>query len=193
MQQSERQRPNPSFAMRFWSIRIGAVAIVVSAATLYLQPFKQASHSAARVIQGKIVNVADGDTATLLTPDNTSIRIRFAFIDAPEKQQPYGQAAKKNLATLINNQMVKVYIQDIDRYGRTVGQVCLGKRDINLSQLQAGYAWHYQVYAKKTQSKEAFARYNHIQAEAKRKRLGLWRDSHPIPPWEFRKTTKVIS
>ena len=44
----------------------------------------------AATIEGKVVNVADGDTITVLVNNNTQYKIRLQGIDAPEKAQPYG-------------------------------------------------------------------------------------------------------
>ncbi len=73
-------------------------------------------------LQGRVVSIADGDTFTLLTADKQQIRIRLAEIDTPESGQPYGNRAKQALSQLVFGKDVRVEIQDIDRYGRTVGR-----------------------------------------------------------------------
>ena len=47
-------------------------------------------------ITGKIISIADGDTATIIN-NNQQTKIRLAEIDTPEKNQPYGKKAKKGL------------------------------------------------------------------------------------------------
>jgi micrococcal nuclease len=47
------------------------------------------------VIRGKCVGVLDGDTCTLLVSGNKRIKIRIAFLDAPELGQPFGYRAKQ--------------------------------------------------------------------------------------------------
>jgi len=55
----------------------------------------------AKIIRGKVIWIADGDTLTLLTDSNKKIRIRLAGIDTPEKKQPFGNSAKEILAKLV--------------------------------------------------------------------------------------------
>jgi endonuclease YncB( thermonuclease family) len=52
----------------------------------------------AEIIRGKVIKIADGDTLTLLADSNKKIRIRLAGIDTPEKKQPFGNSAKKNIS-----------------------------------------------------------------------------------------------
>lgn len=44
---------------------------------------------------GKVVSVADGDTITVLRDGREQVKVRFDGIDAPEKGQPFGDAATK--------------------------------------------------------------------------------------------------
>ena len=46
------------------------------------------------VIRGKCVGVHNGDSITLLTPARVQLKIRVAFIDAPNLGQPFGYRAK---------------------------------------------------------------------------------------------------
>lgn len=81
----------------------------------------------AQTIKGKIINIADGDTVTLLTIDHKKIKIRLYGIDTPEKAQPYGNRAKQFTASKVGNRQVTVEEQGKDRYGRLVGIVKIGK------------------------------------------------------------------
>jgi endonuclease YncB( thermonuclease family) len=42
------------------------------------------------VIEGKVINVHDGDTITVLDKDDKKFHIRLQGIDAPEIKQKYG-------------------------------------------------------------------------------------------------------
>src|SRR5690606_26021539 len=76
-------------------------------------------------IEGKVVAVHDGDTLTILKNDNAQTKIRLAEIDAPESSQPYGSRSKQELSSLAFDKTASVQVQDIDRYGRTVGRISI--------------------------------------------------------------------
>ena len=73
--------------------------------------------------RGKVVALADGDTFTLLTVDKQQVKVRLSEIDAPEKAQPFGSRSRQALSDLVFSREVLVVQDDIDRYGRLVGQV----------------------------------------------------------------------
>lgn len=134
-------------------------------------------------IQGRVVAVLDGDTITVLDRGNSQHRIRFAGIDAPEKGQAFGQAAKKRLSDLVFGRDVRIEVQDQDRYGRTIGRVWAGDLDINQDMIRSGFAWAYRNYLREPLRTPYLA----TEAEARRAGRGLWRDPSPIPPWEWRR------
>ncbi len=92
--------------------------------------------AAARRIQIKVVGVHDGDTLTGITASNEQVKVRLDAIDAPEIKQPYGQAAKKALSDMVFGKEVVIYPKTKDKYGRTVGHVVVGKKDVNLAMLE---------------------------------------------------------
>ena len=143
----------------------------------------------AATLQGKVVNVADGDTLTVLDGHKTQHKIRLQGIDAPEKSQPFGQKSKQSLNQLVHSKMVTVEFEKKDKYGRTVGKVLLNDNDVCLEQLKLGMAWHYKKYASE-QSKEDREIYAQAEQLAKSQAIGLWRDKNPMPPWDFRQQTK---
>ena len=81
---------------------------------------------------------------------------------------------------------VKVVIMDVDRYRRMVAVLYLGNTDINREMVQEGYAWAYREYLKGPYASE----YIDAEREARAKKLGLWHQANPQPPWEFRKTLR---
>ncbi|HEY9209979.1 MAG TPA: thermonuclease family protein [Methylotenera sp.] len=149
--------------------------------------FSVISH--ADLITGRVVSVTDGDTITILDNTNTQHKIRLAGIDAPEKNQAFGAASKKSLSDLDYGQQVTVEWNKHDRYGRRVGKVIVNGMDINLEQIKRGMAWFYKRYQNELSRQDRIS-YADAQDYAKQGRLGLWADSNPIPPWDFRKQNK---
>jgi endonuclease YncB( thermonuclease family) len=128
---------------------------------------------------GRVVAVADGDTITVLY-DTIHCRVRLAGIDAPERGQAFGAATRKALADKVAGQLVTVEWRRRDRYGHVLGDVYLGKRWINLELVREGLAWHYKRFSR---DKELAA----AERAARAGKRGLWGQSEPLPPWEYRK------
>ena len=107
-------------------------------------------------------------------------KIRLAGIDAPEKQQAYGVQSKIYLEHLIVDKDVSIKVVSCDQYGRYVGRIYLGGKDINGEMIRSGYAWHYYQY-------DSDPVYAVFMLDAQRANRGLWQEAHPTPPWIFRK------
>ena len=111
-------------------------------------------------------------------------KIRLAAIDAPEKAQAFGQRGKEQLSEICFGKQASVNVVDTDRYGRTVGEVVCDGTNANEAMIKSGLAWVYRKYAKG---------YGHLYAfedEAKAAKLGLWADTNPVEPWEWRKAKR---
>jgi len=146
------------------------------------------SHCHADQLIGVVVGVSDGDTIHVLA-ENTEHKIRLLGIDAPEKEQPYGQASKKSLSDQIYNQSVVVDWKKLDRYGRKVGKVLINGVDANLVQVKRGLAWHYKKYENEQPSEDRSA-YANAEVEARQTKTGLWQEPNPVPPWDWRKAKR---
>jgi endonuclease YncB( thermonuclease family) len=81
----------------------------------------------AATLTGKVVEVADGDTITILVGTEQQ-RIRLQGIDAPERKQPFGKASGRALPALVAGKQVRVEYDKRDRYGRIVGVVWVRSR-----------------------------------------------------------------
>ena len=95
----------------------------------------------AETLTGRVEQVSDGDTVAVLGASNVQHKIRISGIDAPERKQPFGNASRKHLATLVAGQEITVKWENRDRYGRIVGFVIVDGQDVNLAQVKAGMAW----------------------------------------------------
>ena len=133
----------------------------------------------AEVLIGKVVHISDGDTITVLNQSKEQFKVRLYGIDAPESKQAFGNVAKKHLSSIVSGKEVKVEWKSKDRYGRLLGKVFVGDLDVNLKMLKDGLAWHFKRYDNTRSFSEA-------EKEAKEKKLGLWREPNPTPPWNFR-------
>ena len=156
------------------SLSVAALAILSASALADDPP---------RPFTGKVVKIADGDTITVLH-NKTQHRIRLEGIDAPEKGQAYGAKARQTLADKIFGQKVRVDWTKRDCYGRIIGRVYLGERDISLEMVKDGFAWHYKRYSKEAALADA-------EKEARKAGRGLWSDREPTPPWEWRRERKA--
>ena len=76
-----------------------------------------------------------------------------------------------------------------DRYGRILGTVYLGKSNINLLQIEEGYAWYYRYYARDVQPSLRRA-YDRAETQARKARLGVWQQKDPTPPWDWRRENR---
>ena len=125
----------------------------------------------------KVDRITDGDTIVLM--DRT--RVRLHGIDAPERDQPYGKQATRNLDKLIGR-TVFVVERDTDRYGRLVAILYTPEGvNVNLEMVCNGSAWWHSRYAKNNRAMAD------CQDEAKEAGLGLWAGDDPVASWEWRR------
>ncbi len=139
----------------------------------------------AHCIAGTVVSIADGDTVTLLVQDagaQRQQRVRLTDIDTPERAQPWGTRARQALANKVFRRQVQVVSRGEDRYGRLLGRVYLGGRDINREMVREGHAWVYRQY-----SSDIWLLQD--EGAAQERRMGLWSlpAAQRVPPWEWRR------
>ena len=134
-------------------------------------------------LAGKVIGVLDGDTIDILY-QGKALRIRLAHIDCPElrKKQPYGAAAKKFSSDLCFGKTVRIlHRNELDRSNRLIGEVITPEgKNLNQELVKAGLAWHFIKYSSR-------ADYSHLEAQARKNRIGLWKEVNPVAPWNWRK------
>ncbi len=119
--------------------------------------------------------------------DGRAERVRLWGIDCPERGQSFGTRARQFTGDLAFGKDVKVIVRDVDRYGRTVGEVILpGGRNLNQELVRAGLAWWYVQFAPRDRVLAA------LQTEARDAKRGLWADKNPVPPWEWRRAPAAV-
>jgi micrococcal nuclease len=122
-----------------------------------------------RVIDGDTIKVNDG---------NQKITVRLVGIDAPEVShaknepgQPFSQSSGKHLAALVLNRTVDITSYGQDRYGRTLGEVFVDGRNINLEMVKAGLA---EVYRGTPAPGQNLDPYWQAEKEARVAKRGMW-------------------
>ncbi len=131
-------------------------------------------------LAGTVVGIADGDTVDLRLGSGM-VRVRLHGIDAPEHDQPYGKAARRELSRLLYLREVEVEPIEQDQYDRLVGRLWLGELDVNAELLRRGAAWVYRRYAREPD-------YCAYEQGARALEHGLWGlpSIPPVAPWEWR-------
>ena len=117
----------------------------------------------------RITSITDGDTIKL--SDGTSVRL--LQIDSPELRgnECYATEAQKALAKLINRSgkislTTDPNLDEVDRYGRLLRYLFIGKRNINLEMVRIGAAAPYfyrserGLYSEKLMNAAELARLN---------------------------------
>lgn len=165
----------------------------------------------APMLRGRVTSCSDGDTIRFLhVPNRLSpsqlemgqtqtefcLPIRLCSMDTPETAkfgkpgQPFGQEAKEYLQKLIDQKMIKIRLLQKDQYGRAVAEVYApnGKGCDELM-LKKGLAEVYlgggAVYGPLGKDK-----YLALEAEAKKKKLGIWSQGERESAADFKKRTK---
>jgi micrococcal nuclease len=131
-----------------------------------------------RTEEGLVERVADGDTVTVITPNQTKLRIRLWGIDAPETPkgtkfsgQPYGKDAEGYLKQLVEAKRVRVEIYGVDRYQRLLATIFVDGKDINLAMIEVGLA---EVYQGPESGNPYKAQYQAVEEAARAARKGMW-------------------
>lgn len=148
-----------------------------------------------RTIDGIVNEVSAGDTIKVVDSQGKTVKVRLYMADAPEKEksnrrvgsmnkpgQPFGDEAWRALSVKIYGKRVKVDVMALNRKN-AMSVVWLDGRNINREMVAEGWAWAYRRYLDQPHASE------YVQAEehARSRGLGLWQQSAPQPPWEFRK------
>ena len=140
------------------------------------------AHAADVVYEARVSRVHDGDTLWVRPVDGGRHRkLRIDGIDAPEICQAGGVAARDALRNRVMDRVVVVRERSTDRYGRALVKLGLGQDDDVAEWLvDRGLAWSYRW-------RQSLGPYADQEAEARDRRLGLFGESQPELPGDFRK------
>lgn len=133
--------------------------------------------------KAQVIGVNSGDTVVVKLDDQTQMRVRLDGIDCPELMQEYGDSAKMATVGMCFKKHIRIDKTGIDSYGRTLGFVYAGDICINKELLRLGLAWHYVHYNSDPELAQ-------LEQTARKNKIGLWRQSNPEAPWDFRRKNK---
>ena len=155
-------------------------SIIILLFTLFTNCIVHSQTQIPKTFQAKVVGIKDGDTFKVLY-NNSEITIRLNHIDCPEKNQPYGKNAKWKASDLCFGKMVKIVSNGKkDRYKRLIAEVYFNNININKELVKNGLAWHFKKYSSDVE-------YAKIERQARKSKVGLWKEKNPIAPWDWKK------
>lgn len=138
-----------------------------------------------QILTGQVVVVHDGDTLTVQS-GSFVYKVRLSDVDAPEMGQVFGKQARQYTEQMVLGSWVRVNVALIDRHGRRVGEVIVEDGWVlNEELVHAGLAWYYRVHPVRNDRLQKLEQY------AFSKKLGLWVEPDPLPPWEFRRESRI--
>lgn len=183
-------------------IRAFIILVLSIWGSLTLISVKPSSQDNERV---RVIKVIDGDSIVVKTSKGHT-QLRIWGIDAPEKGQPYYGEAKRKLTELVGGKVVRVQNPKTDSLNRdlafisienfenfegsktkdNINKLILPKHqnDVGSIMLSLGLAWHLNP------DPEHDKPYRTLEEEAKSNKVGLWNDSNPKRPEEFRREVK---
>lgn len=142
----------------------------------------------------RVLRVIDGDTVKVRIA-HADVTLRLSAIDSPESKQFWGDKATIGLIKMIGGRTVLVESHGVDPYNRTIATIYLekpeGLENINEQMVMLGHAWVMRRYYKHLPV-ERQQQLNRLENWAKRKKIGLWNQDNPMPPWKWRKKQAVV-
>jgi micrococcal nuclease len=150
-------------------------------------------------IDGMVISVSDGNHLTF-SNNGTEINVHLYGIEAPvitkiRKSEPWlskpGQRFAGRsfmaLAKKVLHKQARLEIINFNNHDQAVAIIFVEKRNINIEMVAEGWAWA----SRKGRKLPDGAEYVSAEEQARSKKMGLWMQDNPQPPWEFRKTRKI--
>jgi len=134
--------------------------------------------------EGRIGRVWGGDNFEVVHEG----KLHYAYIrgiDTPEAGQPFFHEAEDKLEEICRQRRAIIDVVGRDDCKREICDVMIrdprdGKTyDLALELVRSGLAWH-------DGNDEPWSeRYREAEALAREKKIGIWSEANPTPPWEF--------
>lgn len=134
-------------------------------------------------------SVYDGDTIRVRDRTGEELKVRFACIDAPEKDQDLGIEARDSLRDFLGNNPIYIRRTSSDRYGRIVAEVWTDHPRFDLILVQLIQAENGEVfpYPRYKSDCPSWPEIESAGDRAKSSNLGVWGNPGLVPPWEHRR------
>jgi micrococcal nuclease len=131
------------------------------------------------VFEAKVIDVVDGDTL-IVNDARGRLTLHLDGIDAPELDQELGREAKALLSKLAARKVATVRVKSRAPAGaESIARLQVKGTDLSVALLEAGLAWYCRRHTGNPDMRRA-------ETAARLERKGIWRASHPIPPWRHR-------
>jgi endonuclease YncB( thermonuclease family) len=179
--------------------RLAAVALAGAA---ILTAATDASPATAETMDAIVVSFPEGETIVVRDATSMKHEVKLSGIELIEQGQPHFRESRRFLSSLLFSKSVRVEWTRRNNRGWLIGKVslsppesrcheasCPKTMDVGLTLLTGGLAWHKRNDP--DQSQEDVARYTAAEEQARARRVGLWADAKPVPPWEWRERTIV--
>lgn len=129
---------------------------------------------------GTVHRVLDGDTVHLLRETGQIVRVELYGIDAPERGQSYGKNARQKVRRAVFRVRVEAVAAGRDEEGRPRFELRVNDRVLNEQLVRDGLAWWDRIQAPHADHLQQ------LERQAREKDRGLWAQTSPVPPWEWR-------
>lgn len=175
----------------FFGVLGSSSAVLAQGSARCLPPNSIQESEGRRIIKATVARVVDGDTVKARIK-GTELSVRFLSIDTPEthymgrSQGVWGDRAAEALSDLLpvdSKITIELDNEVCDRYGRLLGYVFKGRKNINQAMLENAMAVNYCI-APNLKYCEIFST---IVAEKVAERSGIFGDSSLELPYEWRR------
>lgn len=136
----------------------------------------------------KATMVSIGDrNALLVRQRGRTTTVWLGCMEMPDSnQKTWGKAAADRLDQLLPaGQPIQIREISRDRYGSIIGEVFVNGESINLQLVTEGMAALNPQYL--NECRRTQAQYLLAESEAQQQGIGLWQETNPCLPWEYRR------
>ena len=130
--------------------------------------------------------VTDGDSFKQVSESNDQqgLSYELAYLDAPEREQPFGREAKQYLKEVLLDPRLKIVTLPDDNSTKQKVELFINGQSVNLAMVSKGFAWA----SLQIPDKKIGHQYISAQKRAVENLQGIWSLGHGlmIAPWQWR-------